>query len=75
MTAVMDDNNVLQFYTRDYFYGKQRETTTQGVAANNIISWAFNNEPFIDSSTNLINQANIIDLNKEALPAANKVNR
>jgi hypothetical protein len=73
MTAVMDDNNVLQFYTRDYFYGEQRETTPQGVAANNIISWAFNNEPFIDLSTNLINQANIIDLNKEALPAANKV--
>jgi len=73
MTAVMDDNNVLQFYTRDYFYGKQREVTAQGAAANNIISWAFNNEPFIDSSTNLINQANIMDLNKEALPAANKV--
>ena len=73
MTAVMDDNNVLQFYTRDYFYGKQREVTSQGVAANNIISWAFSNEPFIDSSTNLFNQASIMDLNKDALPAANKV--
>jgi hypothetical protein len=60
MTAVMDDNNVLQFYTRDYFYNEERS-----------IDYVFSNEPI--NINGLDNKPNIISLSKEALPAANKV--
>jgi hypothetical protein len=61
MTAVMDDNNILQFYTRDYFYSENKST-----------SWTFSNEP-IEIGGIEIYKPNIIYLSKEALPAANKV--
>lgn len=60
MTAVMDDNNILQFYTRDYFYNENKS-----------IGWVFSNEPI--TVNGLENKPSIIDLSKEALPAANKV--
>ena len=60
MTAVMDDSNILQFYTRDYFYSSNKSTV-----------WTFSNEPIEISG--IQNKPNIIDLSKEALPAANKI--
>jgi hypothetical protein len=60
MTAVMDDNNVLQFHTRDYFYNEE-----------GYIDYVFSSEPI--NINGLENKPNIISLSKEALPAANKV--
>jgi hypothetical protein len=60
MTAVFDENNVLQFYSRDYFYDSDR--TSQ---------WTFSDEQFTEN--NIINKPSIILLNKQEMPTANKV--
>lgn len=60
MTAVFDENNVLQFYTRDYFYDTDR-----------VSQWTFSNEEFTED--NIVNQPSIVTLTKEEMPTANKV--
>lgn len=63
MTAVFDENNVLQFYTRDYFY-RDRDVDFK----------ATYNDLQEGSAPNIITiLPNIVSMSKQDLPSANKV--
>lgn len=57
MSASVDENNILQFYTRDYMFDDSKE-----------ISWSFSNET--DLSGNL---PNIVSMEIKELPSVNNV--
>lgn len=60
MNAVFDDNNILQFYTRNYMYDKSRS-----------VSFSFYSDPkVVDSITRV---PNIISFSKREIPATNQV--
>jgi hypothetical protein len=60
MTAFFDENNVLQFYTRDHLYDSSKLT-----------SWKFNYSSYSEGDYTVL--PNILSLNKTEFPAANKV--
>jgi len=60
MNAVFDDNNILQFYTRNYMYNNSRN-----------INFSFYSEPKTVAGVNRI--ANIISFSKREIPATNQV--
>jgi hypothetical protein len=61
MTAVVDENNILQFYTREYMY----------TSNNKSVAWNFTQSQKTIGSK--VYRPNIIDLNKKLLPVANQV--
>ena len=61
MTAVVDENNILQFYTREYMY----------TSSNKSVAWNFTQSQKTIGSK--VYRPNIIDLNKKLLPVANQV--
>jgi hypothetical protein len=61
MTAVFDDNNVLQFYTRDYMYGDYSRST----------SWQFVSTPKTINGISVL--PNIVSLDKTDLQSINQV--
>lgn len=60
MNAVFDDNNILQFYTRNYMYNKAKD-----------VSFSFYSEPKQVGQVNRI--ANIQSFSKREIPATNQV--
>ena len=67
ITAVFDQNNVLQFYTRDYFYSEDEQTKPT--------EWIFSDTTFTESLSGspVENKPSIVSLAKEELPSANKI--
>jgi hypothetical protein len=61
MTAVFDDNNILQFYTRDYMYGDYSRTA----------SWQFVSSPKTIGGVAIL--PNIVSLSKDDLQSVNQV--
>ena len=59
MTAVFDENNVLQFYTRDFLY-RDRD-----------VDWKITYDDLTEGALNIL--PNIVSLSKQDLPSANKV--
>ena len=60
ITAFFDENNILQFYTRDYFYDDERSSL-----------WTFTNTTITEGGSQVL--PNIIDLTKNEYITANKI--
>jgi hypothetical protein len=67
ITAVFDQSNVLQFYTRDYFYSEDEQSKPT--------EWIFSDTTFTESLSGspIENKPSIISLSKEESPSANKI--
>lgn len=60
INAFVDDNNILNFYSRDYIYDSGRD-----------VSWKFTSEPIVEGSITIL--PNIISYNSEEQASANEV--
>lgn len=60
INAFVDENNILQFYSRDYIYDSSRESV-----------WNFTSEPITEGSLTIL--PNIISYNSEEQASANEV--
>lgn len=60
MNAFVDENNVLNFYTRDYIYSTERE-----------IDWQFTSEPITSNGITIL--PNIISFSSQEVASANEV--
>lgn len=60
INAFVDDNNILNFYSRDYIYDSGRD-----------VSWKFTSEPIVEGNITIL--PNIISYNSEEQASANEV--
>lgn len=60
MNAFVDENNILNFYSRDYIYSSERE-----------IQWDFSSEPYLENTKTIL--PNIVNFSLSEVSAANAV--